>query len=100
MRGIAYFFIFLSSPLFPARVSDQDCFTGQSPGCLGSSGAGWKAAWIGGAEGCFGEHLAEGALVSLHVGVVEAILGEQAGREGVHGGMAGRSGPSGDEGCC
>ena len=92
--------MFFSSPLFPARVSDQDCFTAQSPGCLGSLGAGWKAAGIGGVEGCFGEHLAEEGLVSLHVGVVGAILGEQAGREGVHGGIAERSGPSGDGGCC
>ena len=30
----------------------------------------WKAAGSGGVEGCFGEHLAEGGLVSLHVGVV------------------------------
>ena len=51
-------------------------------------------------EGCFGDHLAEGGLVTLHVSVVGAILGEQAGREGVHGGMAERSGPSGNEGCC
>ena len=43
---------------------------------------------------------AEGGLVSLHVGVVRAILGEQTGREGVHGGMAERSCPSGDEGNC
>ena len=53
---------------FYAWVSDQDCFTGQSPGCRGSLGAGWKAAGSGGVEGCFGEHLAEGGLVSLHVG--------------------------------
>ena len=51
-------------------------------------------------ERCFGEHLAKGGLVSLHVRVVGAILGEQAGCEGVHGGMAEPSGPSRDEGCC
>ena len=66
------------------------------PGCLGSLGAGWQAAGIGGVERWFGEHLAEGG----HVGVVGAILGEQAGREGVHGGMAEQSGPWGGEGCC
>ena len=38
-------------------------------------------------EACFGELLAEGGLVTLHVRVVGAILSEQAGREGVHGGM-------------
>ena len=43
-------------------------------------------------ETCFSEHLAEGGLVCLHVGVVGAILGEQAGREGVHGGMAEHTG--------
>ena len=51
-------------------------------------------------ERWFGEHLAEGGLVSLHVGVVGAILGELPDREGVHGGMAEQSGPSGYEGCC
>ena len=55
-------------------------------GCLGSLGAGWKAAGIGGVGG-FGGHLAEGGRVSLHIGVGGAILGEQAGRKGVHGGM-------------
>ena len=38
-------------------------------------------------EACFRELLAEGGLVILHVRVVGAILSEQAGREGVHGGM-------------
>ena len=51
-------------------------------------------------EECFSEHVAEGGLVSLHVGMVGAIVSEQAGREGVHGGMAEPNGSSGDEGCC
>ena len=55
---------------------------------------------MGGVEGCFSEHLAEEGLVSLHVGMVGAILGEQAGREGLHGGMTEQRGPSGDECCC
>ena len=44
-------------------------------------------------ERCFGEHLAGQRLISLHVGVAGAILSEQAGREGVHGGVAEQSGP-------
>ena len=64
-----------------------------------SLGGGWQAAGAGGVEGCLGEHLAEGGFVSLHIGMVGAILGQQAGRECLHGSMTGQSGPAGDEGC-
>ena len=65
-----------------------------------SLGGGWHAAGAGGGEGCLGEHLAEeGGFVSLHIGLVGAILGQQAGRECLHGSMTEQSGPAGDEGC-
>ena len=84
----------LPAPFSPPLVSHQDCFIGQSAGCLGSlrAGCGWD--WRRGAV--FGEHLAQGGLVSLHVSVVGAILSEKASRERMHGGMVEQSGPSGD----
>ena len=47
--------------------SHQDCFAGQRPGWPG-------AARVGGAKGCFGEHLAEEGVVLLHVGMVGALF--------------------------
>ena len=107
-----FFYFFFPSPLFPQGLvcSRKDCFTGQSPGLWKggwrrpspsqiSLGGGWQAAGAGGVEGCLGEHLAEGGFVALHIGLVGTILGQQAGRECLHGSMTEQSGPAGDEGC-
>ena len=59
LKGVVMLQFFFRS-LFPP-------FTGESPRCLGSLGAGGEAAGIGGVEGCFGEE----GLVSLNVCMVE-----------------------------
>ena len=111
-NSLFFYIFFFPSPLFPQGLvcSRKDCFTGQSPGLWKggwrrpspsqiSLGGGWQAAGAGGVEGCLGEHLAEGGFVALHIGLVGTILGQQAGRECLHGSMTEQSGPAGDEGC-
>ena len=88
------FFCFFSSLLFPADSLSPRRFYWSISGLPGFLlGVCWGATGIGGVERCFGEHLAGQRLISLHVGVAGAILSEQAGREGVHGGVAEQSGP-------
>ena len=82
-------------------VSLQACGRGGAEGQVQAKllRRGLAGGWRWGVEGCLGEHLAEGGFVSLHIGMVGAILGQQAGRECLHGSMTGQSGPAGDEGC-
>ena len=87
-------FLFFSSLLFPAVSLSPRRFYWSISGLPGFLlGVCWGATGIGGVERCFGEHLAGQRLISLHIGVAGATLSEQAGREGVHGGVAEQSGP-------
>ena len=56
-KHVPMLFFFFFSPRSAVSLSHQDCFTGQSPICQGSLGAGWRAAGLGRVEVCFGEDL-------------------------------------------
>ena len=60
------FCFFFPPLLFPAVSLLPGLFYWSVSRLPGLLGAGWKAAGIGGVGGCFGEHLADGGLVSLH----------------------------------